>query len=167
LHGNQKGLLGKGRAVRYRKRAGGVLKQKINASYTVEAAFIVPIILGLAFVIMYVLFLLHDKAILQANLDNVIFLLTEGKQIENREYEGYLSQALWFSGIQEIEIKNKKTVIRGKVKADATLEIPVLNYFMNGRQEIVLSESYYKIQPELVIRFGEGILKTRGKEGDK
>ena len=61
--------------------AKGFLCKKADGSYTVEAAFIVPIILGIAFVIMYVLFLLHDKAMLQANLDNVIFLLAEGEEI--------------------------------------------------------------------------------------
>ena len=38
---------------------------------------------------------------------------------------------------------------------------------MNKKQEIVLSESYYKIQPEMIIRFGEGILKKRGEDGEK
>ena len=157
----------KGREIKHGKPAVGLLKQKIDGSYTVEAAFIVPVLLGLAFVIMYILFLLHDKAILQANLDNVIFLLAEGEEIEKKEYEIYLSQALWFLGIQEIEIKNKKTVISGKVKANTNLEIPVLTYFMNKKQEIVLSDSYYKIQPEMIIRFGEGILKKRGEDGEK
>ena len=138
----------KGREIKHGKPAVGLLKQKIDGSYTVEAAFIVPVLLGLAFVIMYILFLLHDKAILQANLDNVIFLLAEGEEIEKKEYEIYLSQALWFLGIQEIEIKNKKTVISGKVKANTNLEIPVLTYFMNKKQEIVLQNHIIRFSPK-------------------
>lgn len=147
--------------------AKGFLCKKADGSYTVEAAFIVPIILGIAFVIMYVLFLLHDKAMLQANLDNVIFLLAEGEEIEKKDYGKYISKALWLVDVQEIEIKNKKSVVSGKVKADAHLGIPVLTYFINGKQEIILSESYYKIQPELVIRFGNEIFRKKEEEGGR
>lgn len=131
------------------------LEKKLNGSYTVEAAFVVPLILGLVFVIFYTLFLVHDKAMLQANLDNVIFLLAEGEEMGKEEYELCLSQTLWFMDIQEIKITNKKAKVSGKVKAVANLEIPVLDYFMNGKQEITLSESYNKIQPEQIIRYGK------------
>ena len=135
------------------------LKRREKGSYTVEAAFIVPIILGLVFVILYTMFLLHDKAMLQANLDNVIFLLAEGEKIEKQEYDTYLSHAVWFADIQQIKVKNGKMAVSGTVKASVNLDIPVLTYFVKGKQEFTLSESYYKIQPELIIRYGEGIIK--------
>ncbi len=134
---------------------------KNRGSYTVEAAFVVPIILGLAFVILFTLFLLHDKAVLQANLDNVIFLMAEGEKIEKEELNTHLSRALWYVDIYEITIKNRRVLVSGKVKAAANLNILVLSFFINGKEKFILAESYYKIQPEQVQRFGKGIL--RGK----
>ena len=135
--------------------------QKITASYTVEAAFVVPIILGLAFVVLYTLFLLHDKVILQANLENLIFVLAEGEELEKKEYEKYLSVGLWMLKTEKIDIKNRKTLVEATVKGVAELKIPILNFLMSEKQEISVSEKYYKIQPEEVIRYGPECLNKR------
>lgn len=140
------------------------LRKKETASYTVEAAFVLPIVLGLAFVVLYILFLLHDKVMLQANLENLIFLLVEEEELEQKEYEKYLSKGLWIFKLEKINIKNKKTIVRGNVKGVADLEIPILNLLMNGKQEISASEKYYKIQPEEMIRYGPEFLNKRDTE---
>ncbi len=137
----------------------GLLHRKECGSYTVEAAFIVPVVLGLAFVILYMLFILHDRAVLQANLDNIIFLLAEGEEIDEKEYAGRLSRALWISGLQEVKIKNGLLSVSGKVKVAANVDIPILSYFMSGKQESSFSESYDKIQPEEVIRYGADVFR--------
>lgn len=135
------------------------MRQKENGSYTVEGAFVVPVVLGLAFLILYTLFILHDKAVLQANLDNIIFLLAE-EECEGEEYHEFLSQGLWFTTLETVNIKDGKLTVRGKVKGVSYMEIPVFSKFIKGKQEVSLSESYYKIQPELVIRFGKKIMKN-------
>lgn len=43
-------------------------RYEISANYTVEAAFVVPIILGMIFSMIYMLFVLHDKVILHENI---------------------------------------------------------------------------------------------------
>lgn len=134
---------------------------KKKGSYTVESAFIIPMVLGIVFVIMYTLFILHDKVILQANLDTVIFLSAEGKEIEKKEYESYLSKALWITSVQEVQVKAGLLTVSGEVVASADLDIPVLAYFMSGKQEINISESYCKIQPEQVIRYGADVFKKK------
>ena len=42
-----------------------------KGSYTVEAAFVIPIVLGVVFVLLYALFWVHDQCVLQANIQNV------------------------------------------------------------------------------------------------
>lgn len=128
-------------------------------SYTVEAAFIVPIVLGLVFVVLYMTFLLHDKVVLQANLDNLIFLLAEGEEVDGREYEEYLSRALWITGLQDVEVKDGALEVRGKAAGSAYVDIPVISLFMSGKQESSFSESFYKIQPEEVMRYGSDIFR--------
>ena len=44
-------------------------RYEISANYTVEAAFVVPIILGMIFSMIYMLFVLHDKVILHEQRD--------------------------------------------------------------------------------------------------
>ena len=41
-----------------------------KGSYTVEAAFVIPIVLGVVFVLLYALFWVHDQCVLQANIQN-------------------------------------------------------------------------------------------------
>ena len=134
------------------------MRQKENGSYTVEGAFVVPVVLGMVFLILYTLFLVHDRAVLQANLDNLIFLLAE-EEFEGEEYHDFLSQGLWFTTLETVRIKDGKLTVRGKVKGVSYMKIPGFSKLIKGKQEVSLSESYCKIQPELVIRFGKKIMK--------
>lgn len=134
------------------------MRQKENGSYTVEGAFVVPIVLGMAFLIIYTLFIVHDRAVLQANLDNIIFLLTE-EEFEGEEYNEFLAQGLWFTTLETVRITDGKIMVRGKVKGVSYMEIPFFSKLIKGKQEVSLSESYCKIQPELIIRFGKKIMK--------
>lgn len=131
------------------------MRQKENGNYTVEGAFVVPVVLGLAFLILYTLFIVHDKAVLQANLDNLIFLLVE-EEFEGEDYQEFLSQGLWFTTLESVNIKDGKLTVHGKVKGMSHMKIPGFSEWIKEKQEISLSESYCKIQPELVIRFGKG-----------
>lgn len=136
--------------------------RKECGSYTVEAAFVVPLILGVAFVVLYILFLLHDKVVLQSNIDNVIFLLAEEKA-DKEEYGECLSEGLWFTQLEQVKIKNGRLIVSAKARITANLAIPVLTYFMNGKQEISVSESYCRVQPEVVIRYGkQAVRRTDG-----
>lgn len=130
-----------------------------NGSYTVEAAFVVPIVIGLAFTILYTLFLQHDRVILQENLANALFLAAESDKDCGQDYETFFRESLWCMKIKQAEVTSGSIWIRGSVTAEAAWEIPVLSYFMAGKQETVLSETYCKIHPEEVIRFGMDDLK--------
>ena len=53
-------------------------RYRVSANYTIEAAFIVPMILGIIFAMIYMLFFLHDKVILQENIRYSVICLAEG-----------------------------------------------------------------------------------------
>lgn len=135
------------------------IKTEENGSYTVEAAFVAPIVLGIAFLILYTLFLQHDKVILQANLENALFLAVEGDSSCKQRCQEYLQKSLWCMEIQETELSDGMVWIRGNVAAEAFWKIPVLTYFTNGKQKLSLSESYSTIQPEEIIRYGANRLE--------
>ena len=58
-----------------------IKKYDISGNYTVEAAFIVPMILGIVFAIMYMLFFLHDKVVLQENLRTVVLSVAQSENV--------------------------------------------------------------------------------------
>ena len=55
-------------------------RYKISANYTVEAAFVVPIILGMIFSMIYMLFVLHDKVILHENIRYNVICIDENDE---------------------------------------------------------------------------------------
>lgn len=129
------------------------IKYMQEGSYTVEAAFLVPIILGLIFLILYVLFFLHDKAVLQANVQEVLCLVAE-KQIscQKRECGERLGQSLWIAKITEMKVSENKTSYSVKVQARVDNTIPVIWLFMRDGPEMAVAEKCSKIQPDQVIR---------------
>lgn len=141
-----------------------VFGQRRRGSYTVEAAFVMPFVLGIVFTIWYTLFLLHDRAILQANLNNIVFMLAE-EEIAEEEYSSYLERGLWLMELKELHVKDGKLMVRGRVRGLADLKISVLKFFLQGRQEISLSEYYAKTHPEAVLRFGAEVTGKGGVVG--
>ena len=62
--------------------------EKKRGSYTVEAAFIVPMVLGIAFMILYLILWHHDRCVLQADLQDRVFLMAEKEKERVRTYRG-------------------------------------------------------------------------------
>lgn len=64
-------------------------RYEISANYTVEAAFVVPIVLGMIFSMIYMLFILHDKVILHENIRYNVICIDENdgnyKKISNEK----------------------------------------------------------------------------------
>ena len=139
------------------------VKRMENGSYTIEAVFVVPIVLGISFLILYTLFLQHDRVILQANLDNVLFLAAEGDSDCMQDYESYLRKSLWCMEVQEAELSDGQVWVRGKVTAEAFWKIPVLSYLIAGQQRVSLSESYGRLQPEEILRYGADFMRKHSK----
>lgn len=128
-------------------------RMRWDGSYTVEAAFVVPVILGIIFIIMYVTMVFHDKMLLQANLNKVL-IQTANKDIAAKtyNYKMRLSENLWIMEVEEAEVTKEMLQYRAGVYAEATVSIPVLSYFMNGKQEAKIEETYGSLRPEIVKR---------------
>lgn len=67
-----------------------------KGSYTVEAAFVIPIVLGVVFVLLYALFWAHDQCVLQANIQNGLIQYSDiGEELPtNEEWKRTLQQNL-------------------------------------------------------------------------
>lgn len=79
-----------------------------EGSYTVEAAFVVPFVLGIIFMLMFMFFYEHDKAVVYGVLSNDVCFY------EDREVEGEddikkeLEKNIWFGEVETGEIKQNK-----------------------------------------------------------
>ena len=66
-----------------------------KGSYTVEAAFVIPIVLGVVFVLLYALFWVHDQCVLQANIQNGLIQYSDtGEELPTNEEAHFAAKSL-------------------------------------------------------------------------
>lgn len=144
------------------------MRRKLFAagSYTLEAAFIFPVVLGICFAIWYSIFFYHDKVMLQSNLEGMLLLEAEGKSLDQAQEREYLQQGLWLFACQENESRNRKLYIKGTVTARAALHIPLITFFMEEEQSISLSEKYSLLHPASCHRYRKNGKEKNNGEAD-
>lgn len=140
-------------------------RYRISANYTVEAAFVVPIILGIIFSMIYMLFILHDKVILHENIRyNVICIDENGgnyikksnnKKSSNKKImtKASVSKNLRIFKVTKLECNVGKIYIKTEVKAVSKLDIPVIGYFMRKTKKIHIKTKHLKVGPETMVRY--------------
>lgn len=128
---------------------------KVEAgSFTVEAAFVVPMVLGIVFVIWYVLFLFHDRAILQSKINEKVYFYGQSAvSFHEASDRKEMNKSLWITRVKTLQIKKKRTEVQGEVKAQRKLKIPILIWFMGQEQEIGVTASYMTVQPETMLPY--------------
>lgn len=124
-----------------------------KAGMTVEAVFIVPVLLGLVFMILYVLFLFHDRIVLQQSGRQALCSMADGTlEADRRMMQKEMEDVLWMMEIRKAQVTKKRRVITAIVTAQAKWEIPVMNYFMNEKQEICWTQKISCVHPEEVMK---------------
>lgn len=134
----------------------------VKGSYAVEAAFIVPVILGLVFAMIYMLYYLHDKAVLYGNVQTTVISAAEGRNgyKDNKEWQEDMQENMWIFKITSGEISQNKLYIKSDVKAECSLDIPVIKYFMDNKQKITIEGRYLAVHPEYMVR-AKGIFSNK------
>lgn len=137
----------------------------LRASYTVEAAFIIPIILGILFALLYFLYYEHDKVVLYANMkQEVICLAKDQKDMPNNvQWSKQLQKKLWMAKIEEASVTETVMQVKGFGKAQMNLNIPVMEYFLNRQQTMQWTYQYDRWQPEQILRQKDIIATTKEK----
>lgn len=131
-----------------------ILLKWTQASYTVEAAFVVPFILGIIFALLYFLFYEHDKAVFRGNLrEAVICLAEENEDLPNDlAWRKQLQQHLWIGEVSSGSVSKTTMKIKGSGEVTMNLSIPVMEYFLDNQQRIQWSYTMDLWQPEKYIR---------------
>lgn len=138
---------------------------RVTASYTVEAAFIIPIILGIFFALLYLLYYEHDKALLYANMkQEVICLAKDQRNIpDDIEWRKQLQKNLWMAKVDSGSVSQTVMQVKGSGRAQMNLQIPVMEYFLNRQQTIQWSYHYDRWQPEQILRQKDTIVRKKEK----
>ena len=70
---------------------------KMKGSYAIEAAFVVPIILGLIFAMIYMLYYFHDKNVVYSNMQKAVADVADGRKEykSNKEWQEDMQNNLW------------------------------------------------------------------------
>lgn len=122
-----------------------------RGSLTVEATFVVPILLGMVFTVMYILFLFHDRAVLQENGYRALYSMAENTlPVDDSTMRREVEAAMWMVQIKKARVSQGHQKITGEVQAQAKWDIPVMNIFLNQVQEIEWTQKISCVHPEEV-----------------
>lgn len=137
----------------------------VRASYTVEAAFVIPIILGIFFALLYFLFYEHDKVLLYANIkQEVICLAKDQKDVpDDIEWRKQLQKNMWMAKVDSGSVSKTVMQVKGSGRAQMNLKIPVMEYFLDRQQTIQWSYHYDRWQPEQILRQKDTIITAKEK----
>lgn len=135
------------------------------ASYTVEAAFVVPIVLGILFALLYFLYYEHDKLLFYANMkQEVICLAKDQKDMpDDIQWRKQLQKNLWMAKVDSGSVTKTVMQVKGSGRAQMSLKIPVMEFFLNQQQTIECSYHFDHWQPEQVLRQKDTIVTAKEK----
>lgn len=137
----------------------------LSASYTVEAAFVVPLILGILFALIYFMYYEHDKIVLQGNIEEAVIQLVRAKEKipDQAEWRKKIQKNLWMAQVEEGSISKNSSRMKAFGVADMSLNIPVMEYFLAEQQSCSYTMQVQTWQPEQMIRW-KGILPGTGED---
>lgn len=125
----------------------------LQGSYTVEAAFVVPVILGILFALLYFLFYEHDKVVLYGNVKRgVLASAQEGQLPDDMQWKKSLQENLWMATVSEGSVSKTAMHVKGSGEAQMKLVIPVMELFLDPEQSIRCNYHCDYWQPEQILR---------------
>lgn len=124
----------------------------MQGSFTVEAAFVVPMVLGLVFIIWYMIFLLHDRVLLQGNVNKIAYLYANGRITrEEAVKRDRMADGMWMVTVKEITVKKGVQKVECKAVAEGNMTIPVISYFVDARELLQAKAVFLHVQPEEIL----------------
>lgn len=137
----------------------------LSGSYTVEAAFVIPLLLGILFALIYFIYYEHDKVVLQANIQEVVIRLarSEEQTADQTEWKKQVGKNLWMAQIKDAYVTKHRYSIQAFGAANMSLDIPVMEYFLAEQQSCCYTMKVQTIQPEQMLRW-KGILPETKEE---
>ncbi|MBO5278067.1 MAG: pilus assembly protein [Lachnospiraceae bacterium] len=126
------------------------MKRKLNASYTIEAAFILPLVFALLYGIIFLGFYLHDHTVIQqCAWEGAFYGAGQTDKISQGEIDAYieehLERRLLVSEITQITVRSDKAMVRVKVLGKAKVlgfSMRLLGYTQESRIQAERTAEY-------------------------
>lgn len=131
---------------------------RCSGSYTLEAALVMPLILGIIFVWMFELFYFHDRVVLDGIMQRQLIKKIENMQeaekeeVQKAHIQKELEEKLWVLEIYSLEERESFGINKYMARVKTTWEIPVMKYYLNGRLDFQEKWSCYSVQPDYLLR---------------
>ena len=122
--------------------------RKVRGSATVEAAYVMPVVLITIIAVIYITFYLHDKNIIAGAAYETSVVVNEYLRLEEKETEKVIRQFFY-------DRIDKKLIIFDQVQFDLSVtetEITVSAKAYKGKMKIDTIEKYRYTQPEKDLR---------------
>jgi len=129
----------------------------LSGSYTVEAAFVVPIIFGIIFSMIFLLFVLHDKVVLYANIKEGVVSVAENRveYKSDKEWKQAVQKGMWMLNVDKGNVTDKGIFVRGEVSAAKKINLPLISRYISTEQRTSYNLKYMKVRPETMVRTRE------------
>ena len=124
-----------------------------KGSYTVEAVFIVPVLLGIAFMLMYLILLFHDQMLLQGKFNDTMFCILEKTTSSEEISKQDFNKNLLVVQVEHVRFSTSLGILQGEVSGKSSWDIPVLKIFMNHLQKIQIKGKCHTEHPDHVKRY--------------
>lgn len=126
---------------------------RCNGSYTLEAAFVIPLVLGIIFAWMFELFYFHDRVILEGIMQQQLMEKVENLQeAEPVEIQKEIEKKLWLLEIYSLKEKESLGTYKYVARIKTTWDIPVMKYYLEGILDFKEDWSCYSTQPDYLLR---------------
>ncbi len=132
-----------------------------EGSYTLEAAFIIPLILGIIFAWMFELFYFHDRVMLDGMMQQqliksvAVTQVSDTEEVKIKELQKEIQKKMWLLKITSLKEKNSFGKRKYQAKVEVKWGIPVMRDFLKGILDYQKEWNCYTIQPDYLLRFQE------------
>ncbi len=145
-----------------------------DGSYTVEAAFLIPMILGVTYAWMFQLFYLRDQVVMNGMLEEMVIEAQSDRGWDEEQEDGKmeagaqpgregdreqededmqeLQDHLWIADIHSMIQTKDLAQTKYKIRASAVWDIPVMEQFLGSRFSSSLTKRLDRMDPETVLR---------------
>ena len=129
---------------------------KWKGSYTLEAVFVIPLVLGIIFAWMFELFYFHDRVVLDGIMQqNLMEKVGKIQEYSTVEIQKELEKKLWLLEISSLKEKESLGKCKYQMKVQVAWDIPVMREFLNGLLHFQKEWSCYSTQPDYLYRLRE------------
>lgn len=126
-----------------------------EASFTIESAFVVPLVLGMILAFLYFLFVLHDQVVLSGRLQTNMVAIAESDDTESVSeiaWKKSLQQNVWMLKMKQSQVSCEPLCWNGSVDEKMVVQVPLIYRVSLHSMKFHIQENILRMHPEVRLR---------------